>query len=140
MEICFTVPGQPVGKGRPRFRRAGKCVQTYTPDDTVIYENWVRECWKNAGAARLEGEITAEITAYFPIPKSTTKKRRADMEAGTVGCITKPDTDNLAKCVLDALNGMAYGDDSQVTALTVRKLYSDTPRTEIKLTEKETAK
>ena len=37
----------------------------------------------------------------------------------------KPDCDNIAKAVLDALNGLAYKDDSQVTELTVRKLYAE---------------
>ena len=39
--------------------------------------------------------------------------------------ITKPDADNLAKCLLDALNGLAYPDDAQITALEVGKFYSD---------------
>lgn len=134
--IKFTIPGKPEGKGRPRFRRAGNYVQTYTPDKTVVYENWVKDCFRNAGGGKMNGEIHARITAYFPIPKSATKKRRAAMESGETGCATKPDTDNLAKCVLDALNGMAYDDDSAVTWLEVRKLYSNEPRCEVQLIEK----
>ena len=34
---------------------------------------------------------------------------------------TRPDVDNYAKCVLDALNGLAYRDDSQVVDLHVVK-------------------
>lgn len=136
MEISFTIPGKPVGKGRPRFQRAGNYVRTYTPDATASYENLVKLCWQAGGHPKLSGEIHARIAAYFPIPKSTPKKRRADMEAGRVGCATKPDADNLAKCVLDALNGLAYDDDSSVTRLEVRKLYSTEPRCEVRLTEK----
>jgi Holliday junction resolvase RusA-like endonuclease len=41
---------------------------------------------------------------------------------------TKPDTDNIAKICLDALNGIAYHDDAQIVELQVSKLYSDEPR------------
>jgi Holliday junction resolvase RusA-like endonuclease len=45
----------------------------------------------------------------------------------------KPDVDNIAKSILDALNGAAYDDDKQVVALMIHKEYSDTPRVDIKL-------
>ena len=57
------------------------------------------------------------------------------MESGAIGCGTKPDADNIAKAVLDALNGLAYTDDSKVTRLVVVKLYGTEPRVEVKLTE-----
>ena len=138
MEIKFTVPGKPEGKGRPKFARRGNYVQTYTPDKTVVYENWVKDCFRNAGGEKLEGEIEAELVCYFPIPKSVSKKRRAQMETGEVGYTGKPDTDNVAKCALDALNGLAYDDDSAVTRLEVIKKYGSDPRVEITLKEKET--
>ena len=37
----------------------------------------------------------------------------------------KPDADNLAKAILDALNGVAYPDDAQIVKLTVRKRYGE---------------
>jgi Holliday junction resolvase RusA-like endonuclease len=139
MTAEIVIPGKPVGKGRPRFRRAGEYVQTYTPKATAGYEALVRKCWKESGYPMLQGEIEAIIYAYFPIPKSTTKKRRALMESGAIGCGTKPDADNIAKAVLDALNGLAYTDDSKVTGLIVLKLYGTEPRVEVKLTERENA-
>ena len=44
---------------------------------------------------------------------------------GEIPCTIKPDCDNIAKIVLDALNGLAYDDDSQVTELEVHKFYGD---------------
>ena len=38
----------------------------------------------------------------------------------------KPDADNISKIILDALNGLAYYDDNQVTDLTIYKLYATT--------------
>jgi Holliday junction resolvase RusA-like endonuclease len=43
----------------------------------------------------------------------------------------KPDADNILKAVLDALNGLAYNDDSQIVSARIEKLYSDNPRVEI---------
>jgi Holliday junction resolvase RusA-like endonuclease len=47
----------------------------------------------------------------------------------------KPDLDNLAKIILDSLNGIAFDDDRQVVRLEVSKFYSDRPRAEVWLTE-----
>ena len=69
--------------------------------------------------------VRMEITAYYPIPKSTAKKDIPLMEG--MPKITKPDSDNVAKLYCDALNGIAYEDDNLVSELTVRKLYSREP-------------
>lgn len=129
------VLGKPIGKGRPRFRSTGRFVQTYTPDKTVEFENLVRLEWHNAGNDMLRGNISAEIRAYFPIPKSVSKKKRAEMIHASYP--HKPDCDNIAKAVLDALNGVAYEDDAQVVELAVIKKYAETPKTVITLCEKE---
>lgn len=38
--VAFIVPGEPKGKGRPRFNT--KTGRTYTPGDTINYENLVK--------------------------------------------------------------------------------------------------
>ena len=140
MTVEFEIPGKPVGKGRPRFAARGKYVQTYTPEKTANYEAWVRQCWVDAKCRKLNGEIWAFLCARFPVPKSASKKQREAMLKSYVGYGKKPDTDNIAKCILDALNGIAYDDDSQITLLHVEKVYSDTPRVTVKLTEREVGK
>jgi Holliday junction resolvase RusA-like endonuclease len=40
--ISFTIPGEPVAKGRAKFARRGNFVTTYTPDKTARYENLVK--------------------------------------------------------------------------------------------------
>lgn len=126
-KIVIEIPGKAVGKGRPRFRNTGKFVQTYTPGKTVEYENLVRLAWMNSGAAKMDGDIAVEILAYFPIPKSVSKKKQAELMDSPYP--HKPDVDNICKAILDSLNGIAFDDDSQVTYLTIYKAYSDTPRT-----------
>ena len=119
--VTFTIIGKPCGKGRPRFSTAGGYARSYTPAKTVEYENLVKMEWERSGAKKLEGVISAVIYAYFPIPKSVSKKKRAALN-GTA-YTKKPDCDNIVKIILDALNGIAYDDDSQVASLRVKKLY-----------------
>lgn len=117
--ITFFVPGQPVGKGRPRFARAGNFVQTFTPDKTVSYEEKIRGYAIRAGVKRFEAEhkVSIAIKAFREIPGSWPKKERE--AAVMTACDAGPDADNIAKIVCDALNGVAWKDDRQVVALGV---------------------
>ena len=47
-QIRFTIPGQPFGKQRPKFSRAGAYVKTYTPKETTSYENLVKLFYNEA--------------------------------------------------------------------------------------------
>ena len=127
MEMKFSVPGAPKGKARPRVTRSG---HAFTPKDTVLYENLVKTSFAAAYPDQrpIDSEITAVIYAYYPIPASTSKKRKQLMASGDIKPVTKPDTDNIAKAILDSLNGIAYSDDSRITDLTVMKRYSEIPR------------
>ena len=125
MTCDFEVEGKPTGKGRPRFKRMGNFVQTYTPEKTAEYEKLVRIRFQNAGGALTDKPVRVEITAFFAPPKSTRKRDRIEMLANRILPEKKPDVDNIAKIILDALNKIAYKDDSQVIELSVKKIYSD---------------
>ncbi len=128
--IKLTIPGEPVAKGRPRVTRYG----TYTPEKTKNYETLVKELYFVKHKQTLfEGELKINIKAYFRIPKSASKKKRAEMISGKIRPTKRPDWDNVGKTVTDALNGVAYEDDSQIVSATVEKYYSNEPRTEIKI-------
>lgn len=117
--IEFEVLGKPMGKQRPRVTRFG----TYTPPKTVKYEKLVKDTY-NDKYSKLEPitcEIKASITAIFEVPKSYTKKQHIKLLNKPYN--HKPDCDNIAKIVLDSLNGLAYTDDALVTELNVKKLY-----------------
>lgn len=75
------------------------------------------------------------ITAYKPIPKSTSKKRMLQMLEGLIRPGKKPDWDNIGKIVCDALNGIAFQDDSQIVSGTTIKKYSEQPRVEVEIWE-----
>ena len=129
----LTIDGVPVAKGRPRLGRYG----TYTPKKTQEYEEYVKMCWlaKYGSIKPSEQSLEVDIVFYLPIPKSVNKKKRAEMLDGKIKHTKKPDIDNLIKSVLDALNGLAYADDSQIIKVAAEKQYSEKPRTEIQISE-----
>lgn len=126
MKYEFSVPGNPVGKGRPRFTRSG---MVFTPKSTRDYEALVRDAFRRQFVLRepIDGPCALRISASLRIPVSATKKAKAAMMAGDVPCMVKPDADNIVKIVLDALNGCLYRDDKQVVALSVDKKYGSEP-------------
>lgn len=129
MTVCFTVPGKPQGKARPRFTRSG---HTYTPGSTAAYEERVKLAYKQAGGGKLSGFVSADILAVFTVPKSYTKAQRAAALNASFAP-KKPDCDNIAKIILDALNGLAYDDDAQVVKLRVEKRYGMTDHVTVTL-------
>ena len=124
MMCDFVVEGKPVGKGRPRFKRMGNFVQTYTPEKTADYEKLVRLRFQNAGGVITEKPVRIKIVACFAPPKSARKKDKIEMLANRILPVKKPDCDNIAKIILDALNKIAYIDDSQVVELVVKKWFA----------------
>lgn len=133
--MSIVVEGKIKGKARPRVCRNG---HAFTPKDTVAYENKVRECYKIQDNKYHEGHLEVEIMAYFEIPKSYTKKRVKAIEEGREFPTKKPDSDNIAKIILDSLNKIAFKDDSQVVDLRVRKKFTKgTERVEFSIKELE---
>ena len=105
------------GKGRVRFvRQTGR---TYTPDETAAAMERIRMAFDRAarnGARAPKGSpVCVSIDTWRPLPKS--RPKRVEFEPD----VYKPDADNVAKLVLDALNGTAWSDDTQVTDLEVHK-------------------
>ena len=129
-KLKFEIPGKIKGKQRPRF---GNGV-VYTSKDTSSYDSWIKSCYLQH-AKRIKGNderpLKVTIEAVFPIPKSYTKKQRLEIKYPK----RKIDIDNIEKCVLDALNGIAYKDDSQIVDIRCRQYYSLTPRVEVEIKE-----
>lgn len=127
--VTFHVPGKPQGKARARtFRNphTGKSM-SMTPERTVLYENFIKDQFLNAaGGFYLEKgkPVTLRIVARFLPSQSASKKRKADMLEGRELPLKKPDMDNIVKAVADALNGVAYHDDTQIALVVAKKAYS----------------
>ena len=135
--ITFSVEGIPVAKGRPRFKRVGNFVQTYTPNKTATWEETVRLAAKNAMGTTdlLETPVTMALYFRLPMPQSWSKKRKEGALKGLEAPTKKPDWDNLGKAVSDALNGVIFKDDSQIVSAHVRKIYSAVPGVDIYVSE-----
>lgn len=122
----FTVLGPVVAKQRPKFAKRGNFTTTYTPDKTTNYENLVKLTYQNEHGNFMfdkEKPLKVTITVVREIPKSFTNKKIELAINGFIRPITRGDVDNYAKTILDALNGIAYHDDAQVTDLEVFKRY-----------------
>lgn len=132
MSIVFTVLGEPVGKARQRVTRFG----TYTPEATTMYENLIKtEYRRQCRDHRFDDKqpLRMEIKAEYLIPATASKVKRAAMLRGEIRPMKKPDWDNVGKVVSDALNKLAYRDDTQIVDCTVRKFYSDRPKITVSL-------
>ena len=135
--IEFTVHGTAVPKQRPRIsgRRA------YTPKRTKDYEGRVLNAFRSSykgfyPAFGKDVPVRVCIRIVQAIPKSWSKKKRAQAEQGEIVPLGRNgDIDNVAKSILDALNGYAYEDDCQVVRLTVSKEYGADARAEVWLGE-----
>ena len=126
--VVIKIPGVPVAKGRPRVRMAGKRPMTYTPSKTREWENVVTRyavaaMREERGRRPFEGILFVEITFHMPIPASWSKKKRDEAELQLHA--RRPDIDNLAKAVLDALDGVVFKDDGQIATLHLQKLYAE---------------
>jgi Holliday junction resolvase RusA-like endonuclease len=132
-EITFTVPGEPVAKGRAKFARRGAFVTTYTPEKTVRYENLVRLAAQEAmrGANPFDRPVELTVAIFLPIPQSWSKKKQEKARTGLVGATKKPDADNVLKALKDGMNGVVYVDDARITDVILKKRYALSPRVEV---------
>ena len=129
----FTVWGEPKGKARPRMTKSG---HTYTPGDTTAYEKLVQTAWlQQTDREKLSGALRITILAFLKPPKSDSRKKRLAKLQGLIKPTKKPDWDNIGKIVCDALNGLAYDDDAQITDATVIKRYGERPFVSVYITQ-----
>jgi Holliday junction resolvase RusA-like endonuclease len=121
-ELCFEVVTVPVAKARARVAIRGGRAHAYTPRKTENAEWRIRTAFleRFPGHQPFAGPVELEAVAWLDLPSSMAKKRRA-----TARPVTRPDVDNYLKTVLDALNGVAFVDDSQVVRVTCAKRYTE---------------
>lgn len=134
MKVKFTIPGIPVPKARPRVVRG----HAFTPKKTKDYEALVKDVYNlTVGEYLGDSAIVATIDLYFPIPESYSKSKKKRIADGEIKHTKRPDVDNCAKAILDALNEVAYRDDSQIVESRIAKHYAidDETRAEVILEE-----
>ena len=130
MTIKIVIPGEPVAKGRPRFNR--KTGIAYTPSKTKGYETLIREIAYGL-LKPIDGAVEIRIVFCFSRPKNKYWKSKPMPRYPKT---TRGDLDNFVKSTLDALNGIAYHDDSQVYKIIAEKVVcagDESPHTEIEI-------
>ena len=133
---AFIIHGEPVGKARARVVRRQGAVRAYTPEKTANFETLIQVEYRQSYGALppIEGPLRVAVAAFFRTPKAYKRPALDGMDdTEAVRCTRRPDADNVSKLCLDALNGLAWKDDAQVSDLVVRKRYSLRPRVEIRI-------
>lgn len=131
--VTFTVPGNPVPQPRARVSTRGGFARAYVPGKHPVHEyrRAVAEAAKAAGLRSTGKPLAVCICAVFGRPAS--HKTRTGLRKGAP-LLPRPDVDNVAKAVLDSLQGV-MGDDTMVSTLGVTKCYGDEPRTVVVVKE-----
>ncbi|MDR0478305.1 MAG: RusA family crossover junction endodeoxyribonuclease [Burkholderiaceae bacterium] len=128
-DITFTIPGEPVAKGRPRSFVRGGHVGHYTPEKTARYENLVKLAAQQAmaGRSQQQGAVALTVRAYMGIPASWSLRKQKQAALGEITPTKRPDLDNIIKAIKDGCNGVAWRDDAQVVDVRASKRYCLTP-------------
>lgn len=140
MQIEFEVLGKVKAKQSVKFANIGGYMRKYTPADIKNYANWVRLSFMqkypdwNINNFK-DKQLMCEIDIDILIPKSFSKKKHDLALGGYIRPTVKPDCDNIAKNINDAMNGIVFPDDKQIVCLTVRKWYAEIEKVEIRISE-----
>lgn len=136
MKYSFVIKEKAIGKERPRQGKNG----FYTPRKTKEFEDKVKQSFISKYPIDLKYMLKpfrAKIKVFYEPAKSKSRKEKTRLIEERV-YTKKPDCDNIAKAILDGLNGLAYKDDSQVVELIIGKYYSVFNKIEVELETIET--
>lgn len=132
--ITFSVPGDPVPQPRPRITTRGSHGHAYTPASHPIhaYRQAIAAAAREAGATPSDAApITLIVDLVFARPKSHYRKSGLKPDAPR---LPRPDCSNCLKGIEDALNGVAWVDDSQIGRVVIEKTYGERPGTTVRIT------
>lgn len=129
----------PVAQQRPRAVRTRGGVRMYDPNKSRKYKQEIAGLiaadMLKYKQGMMTGPLKVMLNFYFKVPASYTNKRRQDIIDGVELFTKRPDVDNLAKAVLDGLNGVLYTDDSQIVELRVCKHYGESAKIHLDVIE-----
>jgi len=124
--ISFEIQGIPVPQKQTRFIRVTGRAYNPSHDDVVAFQ---RKALPYAPCDPWRIPIRMSLWFYLPIPKSFSQRKRTQFQEGQLFPITKPDVDNLAYLVTNAMKKIFYWDDAQLVDLQLFKRYGLEPRT-----------
>lgn len=136
MKISFLIPRKPIASPRPKISTYGGYPRAYFPKNYTVEKEMIKDLFVNdfgMSFSTYNGNVEVEIEFYLPLGKTFKgyNGRKATIATelyATKPHNQKPDLDNLAKTYLDALNEIAWEDDSHISKLSVSKHWSFTPK------------
>lgn len=133
--VSFVVPGEAIGKGRPRVSTVGGHARMFTPKKTANYETLISMAAQQAMAGRelIPGPVMVEMKIVVAVAASWSKKKTAAALEGTVMPTKKPDADNVLKAICDGINGIVFKDDVQVVNVSLSKRFGETPGVSVRV-------
>ena len=117
LPVTFDVSGRPAPKGSQNTYGFGKVVESsrHLPAWTAAVTLAAKRAWK-----------FGEIDKHVPLGLFVTfRTKRPQAPKHPVHDVTVPDLDKLVRAVGDALAGVIYHDDAQVSLLRAEKLLTD---------------
>ncbi|MDE2426748.1 MAG: RusA family crossover junction endodeoxyribonuclease [Elusimicrobia bacterium] len=138
-EIVLTIPAVPVAQPRQRHGIVGGHVRNFIPAKHPVHAfkaSAKYELSKVYKGAPLSGPLTVQVCFVMPRPGRLNKAKMKPWPR--VPHVQKPDTDNLCKSLFDALNNLAWIDDSQVCELLASKCHAgrdEQPHVRVVITE-----
>lgn len=132
-KFSFSIPGRPFGWQRVVPFKGGK---PYVTRETRIYKDQVRAIFAQRFSRQepITGPVMVRVTAVFGIPKSFNAAQREAAMSGALYATKKPDKDNIEKAIYDALNGVAWADDAQVSGGCIKR-YGEPERVDVTIEE-----
>lgn len=120
-ELRILIPGNPAVKQRPRVNH--NTGNVYTPKETKVAQQVL--AWHFSSHMRRRAPLRGELEAVFTFAHS--------------GAPTEGDWDNFGKLASDAGNRILYGDDRQLTLVTVDlRRHDPKPRTVVAIRQRST--
>lgn len=128
--IILQVDGEPIPQMRAKPNYRTRCMYDPQKQEKEAVRWQLRSNYKEE---LLTGPIQIYVLYFFPVPKSASKKMRKAMLCGEAHHVVKPDKDNLEKFIFDCMTGVVYDDDCKIVDGRGIKLFSEFPRTEIRI-------
>lgn len=125
----FTIKDAPIPLQRPRYSQ-NHVWDSQKHQKMVIGVQFEQQMLKNEP---FSGPLEIDINFYFAMPKRLSSTKRDALRLSYHHC--RPDIDNLIKMYLDCANGILFKDDAIIAVVHSRKLYDDTERTELTISE-----
>ena len=135
-EVEFVIESDIKAKARPRATVMNGHAIIYTPKDTIYYENYVKACYKEQAENKYFADQPLEVSIEFYFASNQEIAKLCEDTKVTperIHCQNHKDLDNLAKVILDGLNGVAFQDDKNITKLNLEKKYSNSGKEFVKV-------